>query len=271
MTASTLAGPAFGMATSVFGHRLALTPAKIKQLAGTGVEWIEISALQEQHLGVWDSESVNALLAARQTLGLKVWSFHAPFCGIAMDDADTRADGVRRIIQSARVAQQLGATRVVVHPGRDVPVINAAREQQWTVENTLRALEKMPDGMCLALETMGTGADILQNMLARLPAERVGACVDTGHVNLQMDVAACIAGLSGRVMSVHLQDNHGQADDHLLPGSGRINWPAVLTALRQAGYRGVLMCEGGDPGNDPAANAREYARRMREWCGALDQ
>jgi len=40
-----------------------------------------------------------------------------------------------------------------------------------------------------------------------------------------------------------LQDNHGKEDDHLPPGQGMIDWPAVLRALASVGYDGVYMIE----------------------------
>jgi sugar phosphate isomerase/epimerase len=185
-----------------------------------------------------------------------------------MDDEETRADGVRRIIQAGAVAQRLGASRVVVHPGRDVPIVNLQRELQWTAENLLRALEKMPAGIMVGLETMGRdfpgNAEAMLALLDRLPADRAGVCIDTGHLHQWTDVVKYIDAMTGRIISVHLQDNHGQKDEHLLPGSGTIDWPAVLAALHRSNYTGVLMCEGADPGKAPAANARTFVERMRE-------
>ena len=173
----------------------------------------------------------------------------------------------------AAVAERLGADIVVVHPGRDVPSVRRDREVRWLAENLCRALDRMPDGIVLAVETMvsrtdaGVQAD-LRPALDRLPGDRCGVCIDTGHVRLGTDVVGCIEALSGRIVTVHLQDNHGKADDHLLPGSGSIDWPPVFDALRGAGYRGPWMAEGADPGLTPRQNAREFVRRMRRMAPA---
>lgn len=257
-----------GAATSVFGHRMTLSAAKIARLVGTGLEWIEIAALQEQHICLRDEERLSDLEEGLAKLPIRVWSIHAPFCAIAMDDEETRAEATRRIVRTGEVAQRFGAACVVIHPGRDVPSRDRERELRWTVENVLRALEKMPDGVSLALETMG-GESLggpLEEMLAileQLPADRAGVCVDTGHVNTFTAPSPVIRALAGRVVSLHLQDNLGEKDDHLLAGSGVIRWPEVAAALREAGYRGVLMSEGADPGRTPEENAREFVRRMR--------
>jgi len=262
--------PAFGVATSIFGHRMALTPAKLRRLVGTGIEWVEIAALQEQHLNLWDEERLGDLLGAFESLPLRVWSLHAPFCAVAMDDEETRSEAVRRIVKSAQVCRRFGGRCVVVHPGRDVPCIDRQRELTWTVENVLRAAEQMPEGVLLALETMGKESlggpvEEMRFLLDSLPADRVGVCIDTGHIHTSFPVPAFIREMAGRIVTVHLQDNGGTADDHLLAGSGTIDWPAVMTALKEARYDGVLMSEGKDPGVSVEETCREFVLRMRRF------
>ena len=48
----------------------------------------------------------------------------------------------------------------------------------------------------------------------------------------------------GKDISIlHLHDNSGHWDDHLVPGQGNINWPAVFDALDDIGYKGVYNFE----------------------------
>jgi sugar phosphate isomerase/epimerase len=258
---------ACGASTSVFGHRSSLTPRKIRTLADTGLAYIEIGALQPQHLNIWDEEHIRELAVYMASARLKTWSFHAPFCALAMDDRETREGGVRRLVRSAAVAARFEAPVLVVHPGRDVPSLDREREMNWTVEGMLRAADEIPEGVVLALETMGkecpTGPpEEMAEVMDRLPADRIGVCVDTGHVHQNYDVVAYIGHVRGRIASVHLQDNMGDKDSHLLAGSGSIDFPAALRAFRDSGYDGVWMSEGGDPGLGPEENAREFVRRI---------
>jgi len=264
---SASAHNALGVCTSVFGHRLALSPAKLASLVETGIPWIEISALQTQHLNLFDAERVHELVRSLKTMPIRVWSLHAPFCGLAMDDHDTRADALRTLQQSARVAARFGAHRVVVHPGRDVPSVNVARELDWLVAGLAQAAEDLPPGMMLALETMGPQslagpAEDLLAVIRQLDAARVGICFDTGHVHTGADPAAVAPLFAGRIVSVHLHDNHGDRDAHALPGEGAIDWPAVVAALRDAGYAGPWMSEAGDERLGPVEVVREFQRRM---------
>ena len=43
--------------------------------------------------------------------------------------------------------------------------------------------------------------------------------------------------------SMHIQDNHGKRDEHLLPGDGTIDWKAFLNILNNIGYQGDLVLE----------------------------
>ena len=265
--------PAVGFCTSVLGHRLSLSPAKIHGLAAAGARWLELACLQALHLNVFDTERLDDVRAAVDTTVLHVWSLHAPFCGFAMDDADTRADGIRLLVRSMEVARLFGGRFVVVHPGRDVPSVDRKRELTWTTEAMARAVELAPEGVGVALETMGPAslagpAEEMLAVLDGLDPARAGICLDSGHVHTGADVPGYIRRVGHRILTVHLHDNHGQRDEHNLPGRGTLDWPAVLTALRDVGYDGVLMCEAGDVNLDLPATIADFTDHMRSYCRA---
>jgi sugar phosphate isomerase/epimerase len=267
-----------GICSSVFGHRHALTGTKLRRLAETGIGWVEVAALQPQHLNVFDSERVEELASALAQTPLGLWAVHAPFCGLAMDDAETRSDGVRRLVQAARVAERLGTNLVVVHPGRDVPSVSRQREIQWTRDGLASALDTAPDATTVALETMGVTSlggppeEMLQILDGFAPS-RVGVCFDTGHVNTGDDVVTYIRHVADRIVTVHLHDNRGDRDAHALPGEGNLDWPLVLRVLRDSGYGGPLVGECGHATLSPIEVTEEFCRRMDHYrlpCGAGD-
>ena len=45
------------------------------------------------------------------------------------------------------------------------------------------------------------------------------------------------------LITLHLHDNHGEQDEHLLPGRGNIDWDGVVKALDDVAYPGVFMYE----------------------------
>ena len=79
--------------------------------------------------------------------------------------------------------------------------------------------------------------------------EFLTACMDTGHTNKAMrfynnpSPGDFIRSLGPRLGILHLHDNNGHWDDHLLPGMGNIDWPAVFDSLDEIGYSGVYNFE----------------------------
>ena len=71
----------------------------------------------------------------------------------------------------------------------------------------------------------------------------MGAVIDTGHRNLGGDSAAALRTVGRHLITLHLHDNHGERDEHLLPGRGNIAWDEVNRALAEIRYDGVFMYE----------------------------
>ena len=79
---------------------------------------------------------------------------------------------------------------------------------------------------------------------AEFGGEVLGICFDCGHARLAGgDPAGDIRRLGKRLKVVHVHDNDGGSDDHLLPGAGSIDWTSVIAALREQAYDGELCLE----------------------------
>jgi len=67
------------------------------------------------------------------------------------------------------------------------------------------------------------------------------------------------------MITVHLQDNRGEGDDHLMPFDGTLDWNAVARVLDEAGYSGPYMFETIVPTPEEVMRrARETARRLHK-------
>ena len=87
-------------------------------------------------------------------------------------------------------------------------------------------------------------------------------------------VEEMIRMLGSDVSILHLHDNTGHWDDHLLPGMGSINWPAVFDALDDIGYKGNINCElrigfYGDMLEEFVQFAGKYMRRFVDNRGVM--
>ena len=71
-----------------------------------------------------------------------------------------------------------------------------------------------------------------------------GICWDTGHGNLnKLDQAAAVRRMGKRLKALHVNDNKGQRDEHILPYHGTIEWEAFMKALGEVGYEGDFTYE----------------------------
>ena len=178
------------------------------------------------------------------------------------EEQNRRGEEVSRL--DLRASSVLGSPACVVH------FINNTR---WGVQPPERMHEisgQMFDALVpaaekykvkIAMETFGAArvkGDRIREFFAdptefkrqydRLDTAYKTICVDTGHTHeaesFWVPPPEDMIRILGRDVSIlHLHDNSGHWDDHLLPGMGNINWPAVFDSLDDIGYRGVYNFE----------------------------
>lgn len=107
--------------------------------------------------------------------------------------------------------------------------------------------------------------NVLQNwedfaeVMAALPDDRLGICVDTGHFHSAgVDTVAFIRHFADRIHCVHLKDHIGTVSVGI--GRGEIDLTAEVATLREVGYQGGLTVEleVEDPQNLPQYTAEAY-------------
>jgi len=80
-------------------------------------------------------------------------------------------------------------------------------------------------------------------VLNNIKSDYVGLCFDCGHWHCNNKDNWSPADFKGRVFAVHLHDNDGSKDQHLLPFDGNIDWLKVLQMLKDCDYDGPLTME----------------------------
>lgn len=119
-----------------------------------------------------------------------------------------------------RLERSLKSLQALVAHGQEVGV-------EVCLENVFGVLNRM------FVEAQGRGL---------LPGVKV--CLDTGHAQVaNRDPARLMGTLKLPPATVHLHDNHGRRDEHLIPGDGTIDWARFMPILAEAGYAGNLMVE----------------------------
>jgi sugar phosphate isomerase/epimerase len=222
-------------------------------IAHAGFRVVEVSTAPH-HLRVDDLGQVEVVAGLIRDAGLHVHSLHAPFghdVNFTSPEPEQRRHALRRLTDAAEALRILGGTQYVIHPGGE--------DQRWTWDRDHRmalSVEGLTQvwgecrrrGLTLVVETplphlLGGRLEDLEWILARLPPEGTGVCVDTSHTSLGGFLLEAIERFGRRIVHVQASDTRGVTDDHLPPGDGIIDWPRLVGALEGVGYQGVFMLE----------------------------
>lgn len=69
-------------------------------------------------------------------------------------------------------------------------------------------------------------------------------CWDTGHANIEGSQYSQILALGKDLYALHINDNRGMQDEHLIPYFGTVNMDEIMHALIDCGYKGYFTFEG---------------------------
>lgn len=69
--------------------------------------------------------------------------------------------------------------------------------------------------------------------MKNIESDHLGFCYDSGHENCFHQDADCLSLYGNRLFAVHLDDNFGDADTHLLPYDGTVNWNSIKEKLKK--------------------------------------
>jgi sugar phosphate isomerase/epimerase len=90
---------------------------------------------------------------------------------------------------------------------------------------------------------MSNAASMLR-LLDHIPSEAFGMNLDPSHLFPCGEIPhVVIYQLGKRIFHCHFSDNDGLTNVHWRPGKGKIDWEAVMKALKDVGFSGVVSIE----------------------------
>jgi sugar phosphate isomerase/epimerase len=207
--------------------------------------------------------------------GLAVDWFHAPWTDLpALCDPNPGLRGIAAGALSYALEQiaSVKARCMVVHAiGKALPEGVSLEEAKQLIGEAIEQLVEMARdlGVLIAVENLSRPVNyrINEYLLDALPA--LGLCLDAGHALVAGNLPELLERYAGRVVCTHFHDNHGRADEHLLPGDGIADWVRIQRELAAAGYGGPWGCEtiiddrNGSSRLEARAIVVEAAKRMR--------
>lgn len=187
-------------------------------------------------------------LAAR---GLTLPSCHLPFYMPSPDDAVAMTCFTRMQTAALRAVARLGIRNAVIHPIlRHGSRMTASGDPQaaWLGENVryLTPLRELAGqlGVTLAVENMagvplseardetvyGSCATHIRSLADALDC---GICWDFGHAHITGadSPTESLLAVGDRLSVLHIHDNDGKTDAHLIPGEGTVDWEDVSRGL----------------------------------------
>jgi len=261
-------GPTYRLGASVLGHYAERDPNRWPSMA----------------------DAVRSIASVERGFGVEVWAAKA------VDGPPIDGPGLDRLIEACRdaafvtahirgtfwhwnpvdlrteidFAARVGASSLVLHPiclglrdpddRLDVPEIRRIADYAAT------------RGVVLALENVENSMTVLDRVLDEIgdrpDRTNLALCIDIGHAHLSTDagrepVINYVERYAGPLIHLHLHDNSGTGDDHLIPGRGTIDWPRLLDTLDRIGFSGtaVLELQGEEP--EPLAAIEEGLLHLR--------
>lgn len=97
-------------------------------------------------------------------------------------------------------------------------------------------------GVDLAFENL-KAPDRLYEFIARADSPRVGVCFDSGHNHCHCPERRVCRDFSDKIKAVHLHDNFGDRDSHLIPFDGNSDWHVIRNELIDSAYAGAWSLE----------------------------
>ncbi len=262
------------------------TTDSLRTLHALGWDCFELSTehLEEIEKDPRQAAHIEEVQRALGELGVAVPQAHGWIsANVAHPDARKRAQHVELLLRQLPVCQALGLTDVVIHPGTGVGH-RTPQEYRSILSLNVESFRRLGDragelGLRIGLENMlnwkdGTGQfgakpEELMELLAALDNPALGITFDSSHAHAQkLDLPEAIRTYGDKLICTHMSDNHGERDEHLCPGGGTIDWPAVVAALRGIGYDGLFNLE--IPGEDhPVPEIKtlkvKHARAVVGW------
>lgn len=197
---------------------------------------------------VW--EELSAQAQALHAAGLST-TIHAPFLDLNPGALDPSIREVtnKRFQQVFQAAELLKPRVIVFHPGYD-DLRYGSNRLDWlknSIDFWRRFVPRAHEIDCIiAVENIfEKEPSTLHGLLEAVDDPCFRHCFDVGHWNMFTSVGMdeWFAELGPFMAECHIHDNHGQADEHLPPGEGQIDFPLLFSLLRKYAPDAVCTIE----------------------------
>lgn len=176
--------------------------------------------------------------------------------------ADDNGKSLEELLKWIDLYHAIGIKNMVLHTG-GLKIKNEEERKQKIIESLRFLTNHIQDSDCfICLEnlviTMKTAKEILE-IISLAESKNLAICLDTGHLNLNKgNCYNFIHEVGSLLHAVHITDNEGYRDQHLMPYSigmkdcfetgiekdvKRVDFDMVVKGLKETSYQGMFNLE----------------------------
>ncbi|MEO0731718.1 MAG: sugar phosphate isomerase/epimerase [Bacteroidota bacterium] len=217
----------------------------LPRIASLGYKSLEIQGAPE----LYDLPTVKAQLKAHD---LRCWgsvTLMGDGLNLMAADASERKNSVAYIKSLVDMVSALGGKVLSVVPGTVGKIVPDGRpEVEWELAvKGMREVVAYADdhGVRVGIEPINRFETYFVNRaeqayaLAEATGPSCGVCLDIFHMNLEeADWEASLRRCADRLVNFHVADNNRMA-----PGMGSLDWPKIISVLKDVGYDGGVSVE----------------------------
>ena len=217
----------------------------IARIASQGYHALEIEGSPEKY----DTKHIRNLLKSHHLTCWGSVTLMLEKRNLLAKDEKHRAESVQYVKNVITMVKELDGHMVSVVPGTVGKVVSDAtpeEEWNWAVESMKECYaHAQKEGIKIGIEPINRFETYFVNRgaqayaLAQATGPECGVCLDIFHMNIEEnDYYQVIKTCKDRLVGFHVADNNRMA-----PGMGRLDWPKIISTLKEVGFDGALSVE----------------------------
>ena len=256
----------------------------LRELKAHGFNYCELSSEHsEALLDRGDAKAVGKEFGkfARE-LGIEVSQGHLFFWGKKICNPEDRA----LIKKQLDLFLGIGIKNAVLHcdpianeNGVKAPVEIARKENVKAISDLLDYVKGTDLVICLEnliTSPAANSVDGLMYFIDYFNSKNLGITLDTGHLNINdRDQVGFIRKAGKHIKALHLADNEGQSDQHLMPyGKGSVDFVSVIREMKAQDYEGLYNLEIPGERNAPLeilGYKLDYIKKMMSYLDKITE
>jgi len=243
---------------------------EVRRIAKLGFKAVELIVWNEEFLEYYTPQKIRELRDLVASEGLEISQFVNNPKGVSSDDPAEKKQSIELFKRCVDVAAKLGAKlidsvsaypfnievpRITDRPHMQVFQVDYPAGLDWkrNWEIYVDSVRQCADivqaaGLRYSMEPhpfryMANTASMLR-LIEHVKSPVLGVNFDPSHLFPVGEIPhAVIYQLRDRLFHCHFSDNDGTTNVHWRPGKGKIDWTAVLVALRDVKFDGVISIE----------------------------